>query len=87
MEFTTGAILRRITETPLSTAAHNPAIYQRLEEARNFYAICLPANAVLREKIAHRLTWPVRRQLHALAYNLATVLRCIDCPRRWPTGR
>ncbi len=37
----------------------NPAIYQRLEEAGYFYAIRLPANAVLREKIAHRLTRPV----------------------------
>lgn len=33
----------------------------RLEEARFFYAIRLPANAVLREKIAHRLTRPVGR--------------------------
>lgn len=39
----------------------NPAIYQRLEGAGCFYAIRLPANAVLREKIAHRLTWPVGR--------------------------
>ena len=38
-----------------------PAIYARLEEARYFYAIRLPANAVLREKIAHRLTRPVGR--------------------------
>jgi len=38
-----------------------PAIYARLEEAGYFYAIRLPANAVLREKIAHRLTWPVGR--------------------------
>src|SRR3546814_10145135 len=38
-----------------------PAIYMRLEEARFFYAIRLPANAVLREKIAHRLTRPVGR--------------------------
>ncbi|MEZ5911637.1 MAG: hypothetical protein R3D84_04895 [Paracoccaceae bacterium] len=27
-------------------------------------------------------------RLHcALAYNLATFLRCIDCPRPWRTGR
>jgi len=39
----------------------NPAIYARLEEAGYFYAIRLPANAVLREKIAHRLTRPVGR--------------------------
>ena len=39
----------------------NPAIYERLEEAGYFYAIRLPANAVLREKIAHRLTRPVGR--------------------------
>src|SRR3546814_4086323 len=32
-----------------------------LEEARFFYAIRLPANAALREKIAHRLTRPVGR--------------------------
>ena len=38
-----------------------PAIYERLEEARFFYAIRLPANNVLREKIAHRLTRPVGR--------------------------
>ncbi|WP_269814345.1 transposase [Pseudogemmobacter bohemicus] len=31
-----------------------PAIYERLEEARFFYAIRLPANAVLKDKIAHR---------------------------------
>ena len=28
-----------------------PAIYERLEEARFFYAIRLPANTVLREKM------------------------------------
>jgi hypothetical protein len=39
----------------------SPAIYVRLEEAGYFYAIRLPANAVLREKIAHRLTRPVGR--------------------------
>ena len=38
-----------------------PAIYGRLEEAKFFYAIRLPANNVLREKIAHRLTRPVGR--------------------------
>ena len=38
-----------------------PAIYARLEEAGYFYAIRLPANAILREKIAHRLTRPVGR--------------------------
>ena len=38
-----------------------PAIYARLEEAGYFYAIRLPANSVLREKIAHRLTRPVGR--------------------------
>ena len=37
------------------------AIYERLEEAGYSYAIRLPANAVLREKIAHRLTRPVGR--------------------------
>lgn len=36
----------------------NPAIYARLEEAGYFYAIRLPTNAVLREKIAHRMTRP-----------------------------
>ena len=39
----------------------SPAIYARLEDAGYFYAIRLPANAVLREKIAHRLTRPVGR--------------------------
>jgi hypothetical protein len=39
----------------------SPAIYARLEEAGYFYAIRLPANAVLREKIVHRLTRPVGR--------------------------
>ncbi|HHX81862.1 MAG TPA: IS1380 family transposase [Pseudomonadaceae bacterium] len=38
-----------------------PAIYARLEEAGYFYAIRLPSNAVLKEKIAHRLTRPVGR--------------------------
>jgi len=38
-----------------------PAIYERLEEAGYFYAIRLPANAVLRDRIAHRLTRPVGR--------------------------
>jgi hypothetical protein len=38
-----------------------PAIYARLEEAGYFYAILQPANNVLREKIAHRLTRPVGR--------------------------
>lgn len=45
-----------------SDAAYaNPAIYARLEEAGYFYAIRLPANSVLREKIAHRLNRPVGR--------------------------
>ncbi|MDU8913741.1 IS1380 family transposase [Aestuariicoccus sp. MJ-SS9] len=39
----------------------SPAIYARLEEEGYFYAIRLPVNAVLREKIAHRLTRPVGR--------------------------
>ena len=38
-----------------------PAIYELLEEAGYFYAIRLPANAVLKGKIAHRLTRPVGR--------------------------
>jgi hypothetical protein len=33
-----------------------PALYRRLEEASCFYAIQFPANNVLREKIAQRLT-------------------------------
>lgn len=37
------------------------AIYERLEKARFFYAIRLPINNVLREKITHRLTRPVGR--------------------------
>jgi hypothetical protein len=42
-------------------ACASPAIYARLEETGYFYAIRLPANTVLREKIAHRLTRPVGR--------------------------
>ena len=38
-----------------------PALYERLEEAGYFYAIRLPSNNILREKIAHRLTRPVAR--------------------------
>ena len=38
-----------------------PAIYERLEEAGYFYALRLPANAVLKEKIVLRLTRPVGR--------------------------
>lgn len=38
-----------------------PALYARLEEAGYSYAIRLPANNVLREKIAHRLMRPVGR--------------------------
>jgi len=38
-----------------------PAIYERLEEADYFYAIRLPTNAVLRSRIAHRMTRPVGR--------------------------
>ena len=38
-----------------------PAIYERLEEVSFFYTIRLPANNVLRKKIAHRLTRPVGR--------------------------
>ena len=29
----------------------------------------------------------VRLQLHALTYNLATFLRCIELPEEWPNGR
>ncbi|MEY4890962.1 MAG: hypothetical protein RIQ75_2092 [Pseudomonadota bacterium] len=39
----------------------SPAIYERLEEAGYFYAIRLPANNILRDRIAHRLTRPVGR--------------------------
>jgi hypothetical protein len=38
-----------------------PTIYARLEDTGYFYAIRLPANNVLREKIAHRLNRPVGR--------------------------
>ena len=38
-----------------------PAIYGRLEEAGYYYAIRLPANSVLKEKVADRLTRPVGR--------------------------
>ena len=38
-----------------------PAIYARLVDAGYSYAIRLPANAILREKIAHRLTRLVGR--------------------------
>jgi hypothetical protein len=46
-------------------ACASPAIYARLEEAGYLYAIRLPANDVLREKIAHRLTRPVGRPSQA----------------------
>ena len=39
----------------------SPAIYLRLEEAGYFYAIRLPANTVLRDRISHRLTRSVGR--------------------------
>jgi hypothetical protein len=39
----------------------SPAIYWRLEEAGYFYAIRLPANTVLRDRISNRLTRPVGR--------------------------
>ena len=43
-------------------AAHAiSAIHNRLEEAGYFHAIGLPATAVLKENIAHRLTRPVGR--------------------------
>ncbi|PWK55127.1 DDE family transposase [Silicimonas algicola] len=44
---------------PADAAYASPAIYARLEAVG--YAILLPANAVLREKIVHRLTRPVGR--------------------------
>jgi hypothetical protein len=37
------------------------AVCEGLEEARYFYAIRLPVNKVLHEKVAHRLTRPVGR--------------------------
>ena len=39
----------------------SPAIYQRLEEVGYYYAIRLPSNAVLRNKVAHLPTRPVGR--------------------------
>ena len=43
-------------------AAHaTPKLYERLEEAGYFYAVRLPANAVLRDMIARQLTRPVGR--------------------------
>jgi len=39
----------------------SPAIYQRLEEVGYYYAIRLPSNAVLRNKVAHLPTRPVDR--------------------------
>lgn len=38
-----------------------PDLYKTLEAAGYFYAIRLPANAVLQERIAHRLKRPVGR--------------------------
>ena len=38
-----------------------PGIYERLEDVGSFHAVRLPADAVLREKIAHRPTRPVGR--------------------------
>ena len=52
-------------------------IYERLEEAQYFYAIRLPANTVLREKIAHRLTRPVgRSEEHTSELQSLTNLVC-----------
>jgi len=56
--YATGDIMRFFR----ADAVHaNTAIYARLEEACYFYAIRLPSNNVLREKIAQRLTRPVGR--------------------------
>lgn len=47
-----------------------PALYGRLEEADYFYAIGIPANAVLHEKIAHQLNRPVGRPSNTKAKRL-----------------
>lgn len=39
-----------------------PAIYEKLDETGYFYAIQLPANCLLREKIAHRLARTMGRR-------------------------
>ena len=51
--------LMRFFRADAAYAIH--AIYRRLEEAGYFYAIRLPSNAVLRSRVAHRLTRPVGR--------------------------
>ena len=45
----------------------SPAIYARLEKAGYFYAIRLPANADLHDRIAHRLARPLGRPSQAKA--------------------
>nr|WP_213394550.1 hypothetical protein [Yoonia sp.] len=62
-----------------------PAIYELLEEAGYFYAIWLPANNVLREKIAHRLTRPVVRS--ALFQQLARPKTPVGAKNAFPAGK
>jgi hypothetical protein len=74
----------------------SPAIYARLEEAGYFYAIRLPANSVLREKIAHQLTRPVGRpsltKVKRFHEDFEYQAQSWDKPRRviakieWPPG-
>ena len=55
-----------------------PELYELLEAEGIGYAIRMPANTVLQERIGHLLT---RLQLHALAYNLANFLRSLALPQ------
>jgi hypothetical protein len=52
--------LMRFFRADAAYAMH--AIYERLEEAGYFFAIRLPSNAVLRSRIAYRMTRPVGRR-------------------------
>ena len=66
----------------------NPEGYEFLEAEDFKYAIRLPANRVLQDRIAYLLKRPigrpphqVRLQLHALAYNLANFMRTLALPQ------
>ena len=72
----------------------NPEVYEFLEAEGFTYAIRLPANQILQQRIGYLLKRPVGRppsevrryyanfsyQLHALAYNLANFMRTLALP-------
>jgi len=67
-------------------ASAMPAVYERLEEAGYFYAIRLPTNAVLRSRIAHRMTrpagCPLLTKVKRLYEDIAYQAQNWDKPRR-----